>query len=215
MPWDAVHINRSHTITSTPKYKILRHRKGRFLSLRCSLTLSPPRSRMGHGMGQRKSTPREKFPNMQKTAPKSADFGAVWHAVSASAVRFLCAWNQMGGTLKTNYAAVIFSCACRWPIWALTRTMTIDFPEKIARYPCQAHLFANVLLIPNVFFGEFWLTSAVSRQNSSEQNGRSTYCAASLAPTRSVGCRWGQILRYKRKREKLSPPFTFCLSQSL
>ena len=51
--------------------------------------------------------------------------------------------------------------------------------------------------------------------NSSEQHGRSTYCAASLAPTRSVGCRWGQILRYKRKREKLSPPFTFCLSQSL
>ena len=56
----------SHTITSTPKYKILRHRKGRFLSLRCSLTLSPPRSRMGHGMGQRKSTLREKFPKMQK-----------------------------------------------------------------------------------------------------------------------------------------------------
>jgi len=66
VPWDAVHINRSHTITSTPKYEILRHRKGRFLSLRCSLPLSPPRSRMGHGMGQRKSTPREKFPKMQK-----------------------------------------------------------------------------------------------------------------------------------------------------
>ena len=73
-------------------------------------------------------------------------------AVSASAVRFLCAWNQMGGALKTNYADVIFSCACRWPIWELTRTMTIDFPEKIARYPCQAHLFANVLFIPIVFF---------------------------------------------------------------
>ena len=38
-----------------------------------------------------------------------------------------------------------------------------------------------------VFFGEFWLTSAASRQNSSEQNGRSTYCAARHAPPRSGG----------------------------
>lgn len=38
-----------------------------------------------------------------------------------------------------------------------------------------------------VFFGEFWLTSAASRQNSSEQYGRSTYCAARQAPPRSGG----------------------------
>ena len=38
-----------------------------------------------------------------------------------------------------------------------------------------------------VFFGEFGLTSAASRQNSSEQNGRSTYCAARQAPPRSGG----------------------------
>ena len=29
---------------------------------------------MGHGMGQRKSTPREKFPKMQKKLVKSKDF---------------------------------------------------------------------------------------------------------------------------------------------
>ena len=40
-----------------------------------------------------------------------------------------------------------------------------------------------------VFFGEFGLTSAASRQNSSEQNGRSTYCAARQAPPRSGGYR--------------------------
>ena len=83
----------------------------------------------------------------------------------------------------------------------------------LRRHPCKPRsLFIRYTIM---LFNEFWLTSAASRQNSSEQNGRSTYCAASLAPTRSVGCRWGQILRYKRKREKLSPPFTFCLSQSL
>lgn len=50
-------------------------------------------------------------------------------------------------------------------------------------------MFANVLFIPIVFFLiEFWLTSAASRQNSSEQYGRSTYCAARQAPPRSGGC---------------------------
>ena len=39
------------------------------------------------------------------------------------------------------------------------------------------------------FLIEFWLTSAASRQNSSEQNGRSTYCAARQAPPRSGGYR--------------------------
>lgn len=70
-----------------------------------------------------------------------------------------------------------------------------------------------------VFFGEFGLTSAASRQNSSEQNGRSTYCAARQAPPRSGGYSeavyngvW-QIANFifsvfNRERNMPTPPYT-------
>ena len=72
------------------------------------------------------------------------------------------------------------------------RAMTIDFREKIARYPCQATLVCDCAIHTIVFFGEFGLTSAASRQNSSEQNGRSTYCAAKTGPAAQ---RWIQRKR--------------------